>query len=80
LFYPTYDNSIGCVKIATGEHWVLTAAGDTDNVYDAVCDGQYLYTTAPWSTSQSAWRILRDADGRPVAMESQNPALTPMAH
>ena len=80
LFYPTYDNSIGCVKIATGEHWVLTADGDTDDVYDAVCDGQYLYTTAPWSTSQSAWRILRDADGRPVAMESQNPALTPMAH
>lgn len=80
LFYPTYDNSIGCVDIATGESWVLTADGDTQDVYDAVCDGEYLYTTAPWTESQSAWRILRDADGRPVAMESQNPALTPMAH
>jgi hypothetical protein len=44
-------------------------------VYDIVCDGTYLYTTAPWCEQQSAWRIERDETGKPVSMILLNPDL-----
>ena len=80
MFYPTHNNAIGCVEIATGESWELVADSNTDDVYDAVCDGEYLYTTAPWEEQQCAWRIIRDANGRPIKMELQNDALVSNAH
>lgn len=75
LFYPAYDNGVGCVEIASGESWVLQARGNTDDVYDIVCDGTYLYTTAPWCEQQSAWRIERDETGKPISMILLNPDL-----
>ena len=76
LFYPTYDNGVGCVEIATGESWVLTSEGDTTNVYDIATDGTYLYASAPWSEQQSAWRIERDHTGKPVGITLLNPNLS----
>ncbi len=70
LFYPMVSRgTVGCVAVATGESWELVMGAACDDLHDLVSDGEYLYTTAPWTQSQTVWRIVRDKDGKPLTLQ-----------
>ena len=70
LFYPIVDQGlVGCVEVATGQTWALTSDVPCDDLHDLVSDGKYLYTTAPWTDTQTVWRVIRDEGGAPTALQ-----------
>ncbi len=73
LFYSTYGDGVVCVEIATGRSWTLSCSSPVDDVYDIVCDGKLLYSTAPWSEEQVVWLIVRDKDLAPTELLLVNP-------
>lgn len=61
------SNTVNCIDTYTNEVWELSADAEHD-FCDIVCDGQYLYTCAPWNDIQTCWKIIYDGD-KPTAMQ-----------
>lgn len=66
LFYSQNNSRLWCTEVATGETWELDmdAVGD---FHDLRTDGEYVYTSAPWTAAQSCWKLEYDQGGRPVS-------------
>lgn len=65
--FASGDNIVNCVDTFTGEIWKLTCDAEHD-FCDISCDGQYIYTCAPWNDIQTCWKIIYDGN-KPAAMQ-----------
>ncbi len=71
LYYKDYERSaVMCYELSSGEEWELTLDREDleSDLYDFACDGEHLYSSAPWAEEQLCWEVVRDGDGKPRSL------------
>ena len=71
LFTTSENCKVLCVEVATGKSWILEMDAPGD-FHDLSTDGNYLYTTAPWTDGQTCWELQYNDEGRPVGITLVN--------
>lgn len=65
------EDGIACVDARTGESWFLeieTNGKEYKEMHNVVSDGEYMYTCGPAGGKTTLWKLIYDANERPVKM------------